>query len=442
MGLPGTLPVANTALIEGAIIAGLALNCTVASRTKFDRKNYVYPDLPKGYQISQYDMPICTDGRLEIETDDGGSRTVRVLRLHMEEDAGKNIHADDGRNSSFVDFNRCGTPLLEIVSEPDMRSPDEAVRYVRGIREILRYLGISDCNMEEASLRGEANINLWIYEDEEKYATPIVELKNMNSFRAMRAALQYEVKRQLAEWREHRVTLQDAGKSTRGFDENRGVTVLQRSKEEEADYRYFPEPDLKAISIPDSMVAGLRERVGELPAAKRTRFAEEYRLNETDAAVLAESRAFAEYFEAAVTGYPNPRAMANWLFSEVKKYLNAKQIDIGELEVSPESLRSLLEKIDSGEISGKIAKDVFERMAESGETPEVIVERRGLAQISDEGELQTLIERIVTENPDSADDYRAGKEKALKYLMGQVMKNTKGKANPRLADKILRETLA
>ena len=237
MGLPGALPVVNRALIEGAIVSGLALHCDVASRTKFDRKNYVYPDLPKGYQISQFDMPICTGGYLDIESDSGEARRVRIIRLHMEEDAGKNIHAEDGRNESFVDFNRCGTPLLEIVSEPDIRSPDEAVRYVQGIREIMRYLGVSDCNMEEASLRCDANINLWIHEGEETYATPIAEIKNMNSFRSIRAALSYEVERQRAEWDEKRLTLRDIGKTTRGYDERRGGTVLQRSKEETADYR-------------------------------------------------------------------------------------------------------------------------------------------------------------------------------------------------------------
>lgn len=441
MGLPGALPVVNSSLIEDAILAGLSLNCEIAKTTKFDRKNYVYPDLPKGYQISQFDMPICVKGSLDVETDDGDTRRVRILRLHMEEDAGKNIHAEDGRNMSFVDFNRCGTPLLEIVSEPDLRSAGEAVRYVQSVREILRYLGVSDCNMEEASLRCDANINLWIYEDGTKYATPIAEIKNMNSFRSIRAALAYEAKRQVVEWREHRITLAEGGKTTRGFDESRGVTVLQRSKEEAADYRYFPEPDLKAIEVSDELIAMLKLRVGELPADKRKRFADEFGIGEQDALVLTESKALAEYFEEAADGYHEPQKIANWLLSEVKKYLNAEQIGIDELRVSPDDLRSLMTIVDSGKISGKIAKDVFVEMAGSGDGPEVIIERLGLSQISNEDELETLIVKIVEDNPSSVDDYRAGKQKALGFLMGQIMKASHGKANPQLANRLLRDVL-
>lgn len=441
MGLPGALPVLNRALIDGAILAGLALDCTIAERTKFDRKNYVYPDLPKGYQISQFDMPICTEGHLDIETDDGDTRRVRILRLHMEEDAGKNIHADDGRNLSYVDFNRCGTPLLEIVSEPDIRSPDEAVRYVQSIREIMRYLEVSDCNMEEASLRCDANINLWIYENGERFATPIAEIKNMNSFRSIRAALAYEVKRQLAAWEEERLTLKEAGKSTRGFDEKRGITVLQRSKEDAADYRYFPEPDLRPIEVPESYVETLASRVGELPTARRARFLSDLGLQEHDVESLVESKPLADFFESAASGYAEPQRIANWMLSEVKKYLNAAGIGIEALAVTPDALRELLETVDAGTISGKIAKDVFVEMAESGASAGEIIERRGLSQISDTGELESIVARVLEEHPESADDFRNGKEQALKFLMGQVMKASRGKANPQLAQSLLREQL-
>ncbi len=440
-GLPGSLPVVNRALIDGAILAGLALNCTVAEVTKFDRKNYIYPDLPKGYQISQFDMPICTDGHLEVETDDGETRRIGIIRLHMEEDTGKNIHADDGRDLSFVDFNRSGTPLLEVVSAPDIRSPQEAVRYVQSIREIVRYLGISDCNMEEASLRCDANINLWVHEEGETYATPIVEVKNMNSFRSIRNALQYEVKRQLSEWKAHRRTLEAEGKSTRGYVDAKGITVLQRSKEESADYRYFPEPDLKPIAIPREYVESLRKRVGELPAEKRLRFLETYHIPERDAFQLAVSPALADYFEATVAEYANPRRAANWLLSEVLKYMNATGTTVPALRVEPDALRELLLAVDAGEVSGKTAKEVFVEMAETGERAGAIIERRGLKQISNESELEEIVKRIIAENESSADDFRAGKSRALKFLMGQVMKATRGKANPQLADRILRDHL-
>ena len=441
MGLPGALPVLNRALLDGAILAGLALNCEIAGITKFDRKNYVYPDLPKGYQISQFDMPICVGGYLEVPTDDDEIRRVGIIRLHAEEDAGKNIHSSSGENSSFVDFNRCGTPLLEIVSEPDLRSPGEAVRYVQSLREILRYLGVSDCNMEEASLRCDANINLWIYEGTERFATPIAEIKNMNSFRSIRAALEYEEKRQLAAWEEERVTLSEAGKTTRGFDEAKGVTLLHRSKEEAADYRYFPEPDLRPISVPESYVAELRGKIGELPEAKRTRFVEQYDLPEQVAANLASSLELSNYFESAQAGLADPKRVANWLLADVKKYTNANSIHITELRVTPEAMRDLLLSVERGEISGKIAKEVFVEMADTGDTAGTIVERRGLSQVSDQDELLSVVDSVLAEHAAIADEYRAGKQNALKFLMGQLMKATRGKANPRLADELLRRKL-
>ena len=442
MGLPGSMPVVNRALIDGAILAGLALNCEIAETTKFDRKNYVYPDLPKGYQISQLDAPICTDGYLDVLTDDGSDRRVGISRVHAEEDAGKNLHGSRGSPLSYVDFNRCGTPLLEIVSLPDLRSPGEAMRYVQSIREIMRYLEISDCNMEEASLRCDANINLWIRGDGEQIATPIAEVKNMNSFRSIRSALEFEERRQLFAWRKDGLTLQDVGKTTRGFDENRGETLPQRSKEESADYRYFPEPDLRPISISRSHVEALRRRVGELPEAKRRRLVEEYGLKQRDAAQISASRALSDYFEATAAGFRDPTLVANWLLADVKKYLNSTSTEISTLSVTPQAMRELLIAVDAGEISGTMAKQVFIEMARSGDGPSLIIERLGLRQLSDEDSIIPIVDSVIAEHQAIADEYRAGKQNALKFLMGQLMKATRGKANPRLADELLRRRLS
>lgn len=440
LGLPGSMPVANRAMIDHAIIAGLALHSEIAALTKFDRKNYVYPDLPKGYQISQFDMPICMGGFLDLPDNEGGRR-VGIIRIHLEEDAGKNIHPEGEHDFSYVDHNRCGTPLLEIVSEPDLRSPEEAVAFVQGLREIMRYLGVSDCNMEEASMRCDANINLWIHENGEKKATPIAEVKNMNSFRSIKAALTYEIERQLGEWDEQHKTLQEEGKTTRGWDEARSVTVLQRSKEEASDYRYFPEPDLKPVAIPMEYVDVLKTRVGELPEEKRKRFVAEYGITVEDASKLSSSKDLCDYFEATAEGAKEPRRIANWILGDVRKVLNAKGIEIGSLPVTPASMRGLLDLVDEGKISGKIAKEVFAEMAESGLEPGEIVEKRGLVQITDSSALVAVVDKVLSNNTSSVEDFRSGKEKALKFLMGQIMKETKGKANPQLASALLEEKL-
>ena len=442
VGLPGALPVTNRQMIDFAIRAGSALHCTIAPLTKFDRKNYLYPDMPKGYQISQFDMPICEHGYLEIPTESGEEKKIRILRAHLEEDAGKNIHMEDGSGLSRVDLNRCGTPLLEIVSEPDMRSPDEAVRYVQGLKDIMEWLGISDCNMEEGSLRCDANINLWIYEDGKKYATPIVEVKNMNSFRSMRAALVWEVERQAEEWRQKRITLQQSGKKTRGYDEKTGKTLLQRHKEEASEYRYFPEPDLKPIRIPAEHIAQIAADLPELPAQMRLRLEKEYEVTPLDAEKLTSSRQMAEYFQAACRGYGGePKRIANWLLTEAGSVLNAAGIGIEDFSVPPEDIRALMEAVDKGTISGKIAKSVFTDMVETGKNPDAIIAEKGLTQIDDSEAIRAVITEVIDENPKSADDYRGGKMNALSFLMGQVMKKTKGKANPKLASDILKEEL-
>lgn len=440
-GLPGALPVANRKMIEYAIKAGLALNCTIASLTKFDRKNFIYPDMPKGYQISQFDMPICYNGYLEIQSDEG-QKKIRIRRAHLEEDAGKNLHPEDGSGLSYVDLNRCGTPLIEIVSEPDLRSPEEAVRYVQGIKEIMEWLCVSDCNMEEGSLRCDANINLWIYEGDKKFATPIAEVKNVNSFKSLKAALSYEVKRQLKEWNEKRITLEEKGKTTRGFCEKSGTTLLQRHKEEASEYRYFPEPDLKPLYISTALVNEIKAQLPELPGAMRERFCRIYGLSEDVTAKLTSDRDFALYFENACKGYKgDPKHIANWLTGEVSSVLNQKGIRIRDFKVSPGHIRELIEIIDSGTISGKIAKSVFPEMVETGKAPVKIIEEKGLKQITDKKTLEKIVKTVIAENPGSAEDYRNGKSNAIKFLMGQVMKQTKGKANPGLALSLLEQWL-
>jgi aspartyl-tRNA(Asn)/glutamyl-tRNA(Gln) amidotransferase subunit B len=449
LGLPGALPTTNIAMVESAILAGLALHCTIARETKFDRKNYLYPDLPKGYQISQYDMPICTGGYLDIVTPGGGKRTVNIRRLHMEEDAGKNIHLEGGSGMSYVDFNRCGTPLLEIVSEPDMRSAEEAVAYAQGIREIVRYLGISDGNMEEGSLRCDANVNLRVAEGAEQLITPIVEVKNMNSFKAMKTALGYEAERQLAEARESSPargsgapTSSRAGKSTRGFDERTGTTILLRAKEEASDYRYFPDPDLLPIRIPDALVKELAGRVGELPAPRRERFTADYHLTAEEAEALCASRSLSEYFEEAARGSAEPRRAASWILTEVCAVLNERGIGIEELGVPAAHVRELLDLVDSRAISGKLAKEVFAQMLSTGRPPGRIVSDDALSQITDAEELGRIADRVMADNPGPVEDYRKGKAQALKFLMGQVMKETRGRADPKAVSDILAARLA
>ncbi|MBN1799701.1 MAG: Asp-tRNA(Asn)/Glu-tRNA(Gln) amidotransferase subunit GatB [Spirochaetales bacterium] len=441
LGLPGSLPVPNRDMISSAIKAGLALHCKIAELTKFDRKNYMYPDLPKAYQISQFDMPVCAGGYLEV-TADGQSRKIGIIRVHMEEDAGKNIHAQGGLNMSYVDYNRAGTPLLEIVSEPDIRSAEEAVNYVQSLREIMRFLDVSDCNMEEGSLRCDANINLWIYEDEKRFATPIVEVKNMNSFKAMKSALEYEAERQLDEWREKHLTLQAVGKTTRGWNDDRGETVLQRMKEEAADYRYFPEPDIKPISISQNLIKQIKQSIPELPEQKRGRFVQDYGIAQEAAEALTQSKALCDYFEEAARGYQEPKRIANWILSEVKKLLNEKQMSIEQFPVPARQVTELLRIVDAGTISGKIAKDVFAEMAASRKSAAELVETKGLAQISDTGELEDVVEKIIRENPSTVADFKAGKQKALQHLMGQIMNATKGKANPQVTIRLIKAKIS
>jgi aspartyl-tRNA(Asn)/glutamyl-tRNA(Gln) amidotransferase subunit B len=433
MGLPGVLPVLNRKVVEDAVMAGLAFGCAIQKHCKFARKNYYYPDLPKNYQISQYEDPIATNGLMEIRVN-GAAKKIGITRVHMEEDAGKLIHPEAGP-VSFVDFNRTGVPLLEIVTEPDIRTPEEAYATALTLKSVLEYLEISDCNMEEGSLRCDANISV-----RPKGVAELgvkTEVKNMNSFKAVQKALAYEADRQATMLSEGEKIVQE----TRLWDEDAGITRSMRSKEEAHDYRYFPEPDLIPLVVDDEWIAEIKSKLPELAAQKKIRFQEQYGLTEYDAGVLTASKKTADFFETATANYTNAKALANWIMGELQRHLNQENIEIHQCRITPENLVELLNLIDDGTISGKIAKDVFAEMFTMGEPPSVIVKAKGLVQITDEGELASLVEKIISDNPDPVADFLGGNERTFGFLMGQAMKATKGKANPKLLTKLLRERL-
>ncbi|MDD4237322.1 MAG: Asp-tRNA(Asn)/Glu-tRNA(Gln) amidotransferase subunit GatB [Desulfotomaculaceae bacterium] len=436
LGLPGTLPVVNKTVVEYAIRAALAINCSIAEFSKFDRKNYYYPDMPKNYQISQYDLPIALGGYLDIELD-GDTRRVGITRLHMEEDTGKLVHQGTITTTPFslVDYNRAGVPLIEIVSEPDMRSPEEARRYLEKLKAIIQYTGVSDCKMEEGSLRCDANISLRPVSSTELGTK--TEIKNLNSFRALQRALSYEIERQTKVLGEGGRIVQE----TRTWDEGKGITLPLRSKEFAHDYRYFPDPDLVPMIIDREWVEDIRSSLPELPDDRRQRYIGEYGLPEYDATILTDTKELADYFEDCVNAYPNPKVVSNWVMGDLTRLLNSGAVDITECSIGPEQLALLLQLMDKGTISGKIAKAVFEEMFATGKDPEVIVRDKGLVQISDEGAIVAIVDEILAGNPKSVEDFRAGKEKALGFLVGQVMKATKGKANPDLVNRLLKEKL-
>ncbi|MDU2064054.1 MAG: Asp-tRNA(Asn)/Glu-tRNA(Gln) amidotransferase subunit GatB [Sporomusaceae bacterium] len=437
LGLPGVLPVLNEKVVEFAIRAGLALNCTILPFSKFDRKNYYYPDLPKNFQTSQYDLPIAVNGYLDIEVD-GETRRIGITRVHMEEDAGKLVHAGttiSNSDYSLVDYNRTGVPLIEIVSEPDIRTPEEAKAYLEKMKSILEYIDVSDCKMEEGSLRCDANVSLRPVGQEE-FGTK-AEMKNLNSFRAVQRALEYEVERQTE-------VLEDGGEiiqETRTWDEAKGITASLRSKEQAHDYRYFPEPDLVPIVTSDERIAEIRASLPELPDARRERLMAEHGLSSYDAGVITASRAMAEYFDAVVSHKADAKAAANYLMGEVSKHLNNEGLSVKECPVAPEKLAGLLQLIDKGTISSKIAKTVFEEMWKTGHDAEQIVKDKGLVQISDEGAILAIVDSVIAANPQSIADYKGGKEKALGFLVGQIMKQTKGRANPEMVNKMLRDRI-
>ena len=437
LGLPGVLPVLNKKVLEYAVRAGLALNCEISRFSKFDRKNYYYPDLPKNFQTSQFDLPICEHGYLDVEVD-GEKRRIRITRAHMEEDAGKLVHHGTSitdSDYSLVDYNRTGTPLLEIVSEPDMRSAKEAVAYMEKMRAILQYVGISDCRMEEGSLRCDANVS--VRPVGQKELGTKTEIKNINAFKGVERAIEYEAMRQAE-------LLEDGGKvvqETRTWDEKEGVTKSMRTKEEANDYRYFPEPDLVPFTVSDEYIENIRKSLPELPDARKERYMKEFGLSSEDAVFMTNDKATADYFEAAVAAGADPKAAVNWLMGEFASQLSNDGIEIDKAPVSAENLAALLKLISKGTISGKIAKKVFATMWKEGGNPDDIVKAQGLVQISDTAELSKLVDEVVGNNPKAVEDFKAGKKKAVGALVGQIMKATKGKANPRVINELLNKKL-
>jgi len=435
-GMPGVLPVLNKRAVEYAIKSALALNCRVATRSIFARKNYFYPDLPKNYQISQYEEPLAQNGYLEIATDNG-KRKVGITRINLEEDAGKLLHYIGSReiDGSLVDFNRCGVPLLEIVSSPDINSPKEAYAYLITLKSVLRYLEVSDCDMEKGSLRCDANVSLRLVGKKELGVK--AEVKNMNSFRAIQKALEYEVRRQIEALESREKIVQE----TRLWDEKRERTYPMRSKEEAHDYRYFPEPDLVSLIVDGKWIEEIRKTIPELPESRRERFMREYGLSEYDAGVLTAEKGLADYFEEALKLYSNAKVVSNWITVELLGRLNAVNKEIRDSPVSAGQLTELLNLMEKRIISGKIAKTVFEEMFNTGKSPEVILEEKELVQITDEKEIGKMVDEVLKENVAAVEEYRKGKEKALVHLVGQIMKKTQGKANPQMVNRILKERL-
>ncbi|SDK36504.1 Asp-tRNA(Asn)/Glu-tRNA(Gln) amidotransferase subunit GatB [Sediminibacillus albus] len=432
LGYPGVLPVLNEEAVNFAMKAAMALNCEIATDTKFDRKNYFYPDNPKAYQISQFDQPIGEHGWIEIEVD-GKKKRIGITRLHLEEDAGKLTHNDDGY--SLVDYNRQGTPLIEIVSEPDLRSPQEAYAYLEKLKNIIQYTGVSDCKMEEGSLRCDANLSIRpIGQDEFGVKT---ELKNLNSFSFVQKGLEFEEKRQQKVLLSGGEILQE----TRRYDEQTKETILMRVKEGSDDYRYFPEPDLVPLYIDEAWKDRIRSQIPELPDARKLRYVNELELPAYDAMVLTSTKEMSDFFEETINKGADIKQASNWLMGEVSAYMNKQQKDLHDLALTPESLAKMIQLIEDGTISSKIAKKVFSELVEKGGDPEQIVKDKGLVQISDEGQLKEIVTGILDENEQSIIDYKNGKDRALGFLVGQVMKATKGQANPPMVNKILKEEM-
>ncbi len=434
LGMPGVLPVLNKKVVEYGMKMSLATNCKISPMNQFARKNYFYPDLPKGYQVSQFDLPLSEHGWIEIEVD-GQTRKIGLTRIHMEEDAGKLVH-DEHEPKSYVDLNRTGVPLIEIVSEPDIRSPEEAVAYLKKLHAILRYLDICDGNMQEGSFRCDANISLRPVGQEELGTR--TELKNMNSFKNVQKALEYEIRRQ-------RDILLDGGKITQAtllWDPDRNVTNSMRSKEEAHDYRYFPDPDLVPVVIDDEWIEAVRADLPELPEQRRVRFVEELGLPDYDAEVLTSAKELADYFEASLAEYDNAKKLSNWIMTELmREFKGGGPEDIVGCKVTPVSLASLLSMVEKGTISGKIAKIVFADMLETGKDAETVVKEKNLVQMSDEGDLVAIVQEIMAANPAQVEQFRDGKTKVMGFFVGQLMKKTKGRANPKMANELFQKEL-
>ena len=436
LGIPGTLPVLNEEVVNLAVKAGRAVNCEINNYNKMDRKNYFYPDLTKNYQTSQYDLPMCVNGKVTFNYE-GKEVSVRINRIHIEEDAGKLVHLED-EPVSLIDYNRAGVPLVEIVTEPDLRSPGEAAAFMRELKGILEYAEISDCRMEQGSIRCDANISIRPYGSEE-YGTK-VEIKNINSFREVQKALEKEEKRQkeLYQFGEEYKIKQE----TRRWDASKAKTLPMRSKEEAHDYRYFPEPDLTPIIIPQEKVDELEKSLPEMPIEKRARFVSEYGLSEKDASIIISSKTLAKFYEEVVGLGGNPKTVSNYILGDLLRMLNANNMEPEDIKISPKNFVSLLKIIESGKISNTAGKEVFKEMFETDKDPEIIIEEKGLSQISCSDEIEKLVDKVLSDNPKSIEDFKAGKTQAVGYLMGQVMKASKGKANPHVAKQMIEEKLS
>src|SRR5574344_536609 len=464
LGLPGAMPRVSKGYVELGAVAGQALNCTIARFTKFDRKHYFYPDLAKGYQITQYDMPLCTNGYVDLpfihypeEEQPGGKmfrplnfvgencissdkkyRRIRIERIHLEEDVGKSLHLE-GKHS-YIDYNRCGTPLIEIVSKPDMTSPDEAALYMQTIQEILRYVKVTAGNLEEGNMRCDANINLTVWDDGKVYHTPISEIKNLNSFKSIKEACTYEAQRQLKAFNREPFNL--GFKVTMGWDEVKGETVVQRTKNSFVDYRFVVEPDIKPFSVSEELIENARKAVGELPEAKRIRFIKEYGLSEFEAETLTSSRDLALWYEEASAGAKSPKRVANLMLTELLAVLNEKGQTINDVKITPDHIKELADALEEGKITSKQGKTVFEKMMTSEKLPSLIMKEEGMEQVNDADAIEKVVDGIIAANPKAVADFKTGKTNVVGWLMGQVMKESHGKANPKQATELLQKKLA
>lgn len=432
LGLPGALPHLNKRVVEYGIKAGLALNCSITKYGRMDRKNYFYPDCPKNYQISQDELPLCTDGYIEIELEDGSTKKIGIERIHIEEDAGKLLHTGVG---TLVDFNRAGVPLAEIVSRPDLRSPKEAVQYLEKLKSILSCIDVSDCKMEEGSLRCDANISV-MEKGSDKFGVR-TEIKNMNSFKALDKALNYEIERQIAALENGEKLTQD----TRRWDDNNNVTTIMRSKEFANDYRYFPEGDLVTLNIEDEWIEEIRKTIPELPYEKETRFVQQFKIPKYDAGVLTLTMSMADFFEKAALASGDAKAASNWLMGDISKIMKENAVWVEDLKFTPEQLAELIKLINSGTISNAIGKKIIVDMFNTGKDPKIVIEEKGLIQNSNEDEILKVVKNILDNNEKSIEDYKNGRKRVLGFIVGLVMKETKGKANPQIVNKLVNEEI-
>ncbi len=442
LGMPGVLPVMNKQAFEYAVLAGLALNCRIPMFTKWDRKSYYYPDLPKNYQISQYDLPLAAEGFIEIPLASGGTKRIGIIRAHLEEDAGKNLHA--AGNFSQVDLNRTGTPLLEIVTQPDLNSGEEVRTLATELQRMVRFLGVSEADMQKGHIRFEPNINLAITKNGREYRTPIVEVKNLNSFRALERSVSYEAQRQLDEFLETGKVMEMGSKTTRGWDDEHEVTVLQRGKEEAHDYRYFPDPDLVPVELTPEWLAEIRSHLCELPLQRQMRYVQQYKLSDYDAGVLTADRATAEFFDEAVRAGGEPKRLCNLLTQTGLKIANEKGCSVDDLGVPAQSVARLAQMIEAGAVSASSSVQIFEAMVQTGKQPDELAEELNLIQKSDAGELEQIVDQVLAENPNAVEEVTSGGKKSKKaqgFLLGQVMQKTKGQANPKVAAEILAKKL-